>query len=100
MSVRAVAVIRPVNNPRYSPVPYQPVSQGQLEASRASRRSAAVDSVTLRMFTGLTSRNCPIKSQIGVCPCAGMLSRMKESYRKAVANRPDLEFCDERREAF
>ena len=34
MSVRAVAVIRPVNNPRYSPVPYQPVSQGQLEASR------------------------------------------------------------------
>jgi len=37
MSVRAVAVIRPVNNPRYSPVPYQPVSQGQLEASRDLR---------------------------------------------------------------
>jgi len=34
MSVRAVAVIRPVNNPRYSPVPYQPVSQGRLEASQ------------------------------------------------------------------
>jgi hypothetical protein len=38
-----------------------------LPTSRTSRRSAAVDSVTLRMFTGLTSRNCPIKSQIGVC---------------------------------
>jgi hypothetical protein len=34
MSERAVAVIRPVNNPRYSPVPYQPVSHGQLEASQ------------------------------------------------------------------
>jgi hypothetical protein len=39
-----------------------------LATSRTSRRSAAVDSVTLRMFTGLTSRNCPIKSQIRVCP--------------------------------
>jgi len=39
MSVRAVAVIRPVNNPRYSPVPYQPVSQGQFEASQDLERS-------------------------------------------------------------
>ena len=37
-------------------------------ASRTSRRSAAVDSVTLRMFTDLTSRNCPTKSEIGVSP--------------------------------
>src|SRR5262249_4727670 len=37
MSVRAVAVIRPVNNPPYSPVPYQSVSQGQLEASQDHR---------------------------------------------------------------
>ena len=36
---------------------------------------------------------------LSVRRATGMLSRMKESYRKGAANHPDLEFCGACREA-
>ena len=44
------------------------VSQRATQAADAKTVYYAVRNAALRMFTGLTSRNCPIKSQIGVWP--------------------------------